>query len=475
MRQAAAEVGETVTGCSDVAAVGGCSDPEAGAIVSRLCCFSCSEGSKAVGERASPSTTGLSTDAHAGNGEGDGQVSDTSQGMSVDVVSNHSSGQGKDATATRQSTDTRAEEQTSGQPSPPPASQGADVRAARSGDGRNCSDDDGAVTEFAAWHNATGITGCAELADHCHDIWVGRTCCATCARAVCEDNHALIADLLRASHMHSIDGCSAVSDSCDDPFVRRACCSTCARAPRVISSDVDAAFDPAAAAVRIPTIGATNVKKEHFHLSRRGEHLLLRVPPGPEPAPSLEVRAHVSVDVGLTCRPYLSDVTIGGTWLGKKTVSFRPKKTNKFNKDKPFPFAARVFSSGDTNGPWRTSEKFPLKEEVSDQVAIGVVARPKGERSGGVGEAFKLTVAPPSGRGAAAAILVFQGAHGLHAELLRLGKLGTKHLGGLLGTEGRSSTEESPTKECVAMQANRTGPMLEEEWRARPQVWALWS
>lgn len=454
-----------------MAAVGGCSDPETDAIVSRLCCLSCSEGSRAVEEKAKPSTTSQSTDAHARNDVGDGQVSDTSQSRSVDTVSSHSSGQSGDAPAAR-----RAEEQASGQPStPPPASRDADDRAARGGGDRSCSDDDGAVAEFMTLHNATGTAGCAGLAGHCHDIWVGRTCCATCARAVCEDNHALIADLLRASHMHSSDGCSAVSDSCDDPFVRHVCCSTCARAPRVISSDADAAFDPAAASVRIPTIGATNVKKEHFHLSKRGEHLLLRVPSELELAPTLEVHVHVSVDIGLTCRPYLSGVTIGGAWLGNKTVSFRPRNRNKFNKDKPYPFAARVSSPGDASAPWRTPEKFPLKEAVSDQAAIGVVARPKGERSGGAGEAFKLTVAPLSGRGAAAAILVFQGAHGLHAELLRLGKLGTRHLGGLLGTEGRNGTEESPTKECLAMQANRSGPMLQEEWRARPQMWAMWS
>ncbi|CAK0909903.1 unnamed protein product [Prorocentrum cordatum] len=167
----------------------------------------------------------------------------------------------------------------------------------------------------------------------------------------------------------------------------------------------------------------------------------------------------------------MSDVTVSGSWLGKQMVSFRPMRKNKFNKDKSYPFAARVFSTEDLSGPWRPPEAFPGKEEVSGLVTIGL-ARSKDEKSGGANETFVLTVGldPNS-----AAILVSQGTHGLHAELHRLGQLGETHLGGLLGTEGRSNTEENPTKECVAMQANRTRLMIEEEWLARPRVLATWS
>merc|ERR1719356_986234 len=191
MRQAAADVGENLTGCSDVVAVGGCSDLDIGAIVSRLCCFSCSNISKAVEKKAQPSTPSQDTDVHTINSDGNAQGSNTSQSRSAHTVSNHSSGQSRDAPATRQSTDARAGEQTSGHPSTPPApSQDADDRTARSdGDDRSCRDDDGGVTADATRHNATGITGCRDVAGRCSDIWVARMCCATCANSVCEDNH----------------------------------------------------------------------------------------------------------------------------------------------------------------------------------------------------------------------------------------------------------------------------------------------
>ncbi|CAK0789843.1 unnamed protein product [Prorocentrum cordatum] len=149
-------------------------------------------------------------------------------------------------------------------------------------------------------------------------------------------------------------------------------------------------------------------------------------------------------------------------------VSFRPMRKNKFNKDQPYPFAARVFSSEDMSGPWRTPEAFPQKEEVSGLVTIGLT-RSKDEENGGANETFLLTVGPEPNT---AAILVSQGAHGLHAELHRLDQLGEKHLGGLLGTEDRSNTEEEPAKECVAMQANRTRLMMEERSGSRgPGCW----
>ncbi|CAK0909904.1 unnamed protein product [Prorocentrum cordatum] len=226
----AAEGGDKITGCAEAVGRGACSDPDTAAIMSKLCCSSCFPQSDTNGKAQPAAATSQSTSArmesnHTGGQrcvdddeaikraaaeEGD-KIAGCAEAVGRGACSNPdytavmaklccSSCSSPHTPATKRIMDTRAEVHTTGKLSVPSATnRNEDNRTSRSGGGdRICNDDSIAVAKFATQHNATSITGCREMAGHCHDTFVSRICCATCSKVVCEDDHSAITDLARS-------------------------------------------------------------------------------------------------------------------------------------------------------------------------------------------------------------------------------------------------------------------------------------
>jgi len=324
------------------------------------------------------------------------------------------------------------------------------------------------------------------MAGDCSESYVRKTCCATCAKSVCEDNNTAIIELARAHDVEGVSGCSEVSADCDDPFVRHHCCATCGAgsgSDLANSSSEQASEDTSAESEseratftttahphdhrRPADRDATNLANEHFDINKRGEHMLLRVPLDPELKPSFVLEIVTSTKSNESCRPGISDVTLRGGWLGTKIVSVRPRKDNSAGTGMLWPFSARVFNETDLVGAWRAVENVSEQEALTDTVTMSATAV-----KDGVGEeAFVFLV----GEGSQATVRVAQTPRGLNVTVRDLAALGERKIGGILGTEGHGEDLEETSSACKAERDNKSIELLLEDFKARRiKVSASW-
>jgi len=205
-----------------------------------------------------------------------------------------------------------------------------------------------------------------------------------------------------------------------------------------------------------------NLRQESFAVNRPGDYLFLRLPLDRNQPALLEVRGSIGELAGSPCKMYTTGVSISGAWLGHKEVHVRPLKRSLSGSNdaghQVSPLSLMVTDARmqlvSGNNTWTSFESLSAPGKPRDNFGLPDTFKVAAFHDSSFGklregETFQFLVGASADPLRRAKINVAQASHqALNVALVQAKSLGSRQLGGLLGTEPHDEDVEALTNQC---------------------------
>ncbi|CAK0829669.1 unnamed protein product [Prorocentrum cordatum] len=230
-----------------------------------------------------------------------------------------------------------------------------------------------------------------------------------------------------------------------------------------------------------------NLQGEHFDINHGGEFDLLRIPQAAGLPAELALRATVRPEHGRPCTTYITEVELGGSWLGSASVQMRShvRSHSRGEADRLLSLRVLNHSVGPGEVPWTNITDWAdgdyvlsgLPKQRHFKVTLSkTLWHSNKEKAGALNVAgqFVVQIQMVSKQINEAAMIVVRQElpeqEHLNVAVRKLGALGRVDIGGLLGFDPHPESLEEVTPECQRHRDrldNKGGPKTKKAWKTR--------